>query len=75
MFSSVLMIRAQSIAIQLARLIVIILDWKLVIFEDNIVSFAAAFWDVTQRSPLRDIPKKGCEGDYTEHNTAQGERY
>ena len=38
-----------------------------------VVSFAAVFWDVTQRSPqssrffggaLRDIPKNGCEGDY-----------
>ena len=31
-----------------------------------IVSFAAVFWDVTQRFPqraLRDIPKNGCEGD------------
>ena len=33
-----------------------------------LVSFAAVFRDVTQRSPergaLRDIPKDGCEGDY-----------
>ena len=28
-----------------------------------LVSFAAVFWDVTQRA-LRDIPKNGCEGDY-----------
>ena len=30
-----------------------------------IVSFAAVFWDVVQRSQraLRDIPKNGCEGD------------
>ena len=33
----------------------------------SVVSFAAVFWDVTQRSwggALRDIPKNGCEGDY-----------
>ena len=37
----------------------------------TLVSFAAVFRDVTQRSsgrvfsePLRDIPKERCEGDY-----------
>jgi len=31
-----------------------------------IVSFAAVFRDVTQRSPeRRDIPKDGCEGEYS----------
>lgn len=37
---------------------------------DTIVSFAAVFRDVKQRSPeraLRDIPKDVCEGDYRYH--------
>ena len=36
--------------------------------KTGLVSSAAYFWDVTQRSPqrgtLRDIPENGCEGDY-----------
>ena len=36
----------------------------------SLVSFAAVFRDVTQRSSfggaLRDIPKDGCEGDYSQ---------
>ena len=40
----------------------------------KLVSLAAVFWAVTQRSPqkklllggaLRDCPKNGCEGDYS----------
>ena len=40
----------------------------------KLVSFAAVFRDVTQRSPggaLRDIPKDGCEGDYVETATTR----
>ena len=39
-------------------------------FVGSIVSSAAVFWGVTQRSPkgaLCDTPKNGCEGDYSEY--------
>ena len=39
---------------------------KFVVTHPSVVSFAAVFRVVTQRSPggaLRDIPKDGCEGD------------
>ena len=38
-----------------------------VMFPWDLISLAAVFLDVTQRSPkraLRDIQKNGCEGDY-----------
>ena len=40
----------------------------------TLVSFAAVFRDVTQRSQgeLRDIPKDGCEGDYTDPGLREG---
>ena len=48
--------------------LVIVFITSILIWDDNgaaeeLVSFAAVFRDVTQRS-LRDIPKDGCEGDY-----------
>ena len=44
--------------------------WTAVSVVLGLISFAAVFRDVTQRSPvpfggaLRDTPKDGCEGDY-----------